>query len=65
MTQRSVRQFAASVDAVLSQKFIQHGENLRHPNKAVLYETGNHLNVTNRRTANFRSAIIIAFFITA
>lgn len=64
MTQPSVRQFAGSVDAVLSQNFIQHDFNLRQPNETALYQTGNHLDVTNRCTVNFKSAFIIAFFIT-
>ncbi len=63
MTQRSVRQFAIYVDAVLSQNFIQHGENLRQPNKTALYERGNHPNVTNGCVVNFRPAIIIDIFI--
>ena len=63
MTQCIIKQFAAYYDAVLSQNFIQHGANLRQPNKTALYETGNHLDVTNRCIVNFRSAIIIAIFI--
>ena len=63
MTGPSVSQFCAYVDAVLSHYFIQHGCNLCQPNKTALYETGNHLDVTNRCTVEFKSAIIIAIFI--
>lgn len=59
MTESSVRQFSPRVDAVLSQNFIQHGGNLRQPDKTAFYETGNHLYVTDNFIVNFRSAIII------
>ncbi len=62
MTDRKIWQFAEYVDAVLSHNFIQHGCNLCQPNKAPLYETGNHLDVTNSCIVTFRSAIIIAIF---
>jgi hypothetical protein len=65
ITECIVKQFTADYDAVLSQHLIQHGENLRQSNKTALYQTGNHLDVTNRCTVNLKSAIIIAFFITA
>ncbi len=48
MTEPSVSQFHGRVDAVLSQNFIQHGENLRHANPTALYQTGDQLDVTNR-----------------
>lgn len=63
MIESSVRKFAGYVDAVLSQNFIQQGCNLRQSNKTSLYETGDQLDVANRCTVNFRSAIIIASFI--
>ncbi len=63
MTDDSVNQFDIHVDAVLSQNFIHHGENLRQSNKTALYETGHHLYVTDNFIVNFRSAIIIAIFI--
>jgi len=63
MTKPSVRKFAIYVDAVLSQNFIQHGGNLRQPNKTALYESGNHPDVTNGCIVNFRPAVIIAIFI--
>ena len=52
MAEPSVWQFHDRVDAVLSQNFIQHGENLRQPNQTFLYETGNQLDVTNRFPVN-------------
>lgn len=63
MTQCIIKQLAAYYDAVLSHYFIQHGCNLCQPNKTALYETGNHLDVTNRCTVEFKFAIIIAIFI--
>jgi len=65
MTEPSIRQFHGRVDAVLSQNFIQHGGNLRQTNQPTLYQTGNQLDVRNRCTAEFISAIIIAIFIPA
>ena len=65
MTYCSVRQFDGKVDAVLSQNFIQHGKNLRQTDPTALYQTGDQLNVTNRCTVYFTSAIIVAFFIKA
>ena len=63
MTQCIIKQFVTDYDAVLSQNVIQHGSDLCQPNKTALYETGNHLDVTNRCTVEFKSAIIIAIFI--
>lgn len=66
MTQRTVRQFHARVDAVLSQlpeNLIQHGKNLRQTEPTALYQTGNQLDVTNRCIVNFTHAIIDSFFI--
>ena len=63
MIESSVRKFTLYVDAVLSQNFIQQGVNLRQSNKTPLYESGDQLDVANRCTVNFRSAIIIAIFI--
>jgi len=63
MTEFIIKQFTAYYDAVLSQNVIQHGSNLCQPYKTALYETGNHLDVINRCSVEFRSAIIIAIFI--
>ena len=65
MTEPSVEQFYGRVDAVLSQNFIQHDRNLRQTNPTSLYQTGNQLDVTNRCTVNFTSAIIMVVFTSA
>ena len=61
MTQPSVSQFHGSVDAVLSQNFVQHGKNLFPTDPTTLYQTGNQLDVTN----DFCVKIVVAFVITA
>jgi len=50
---------------VLSQYPFQHRINLRQTYPTALYQTANQLDVTNRCTVNYRSAIVVAFFILA
>jgi hypothetical protein len=65
MTESSVSQFHGRVDAVLSQNFIQYGKNIHQTDPTALYEAGNQLDVTNRCTVNFISAVIMVAFTSA
>jgi hypothetical protein len=63
MTESTVRQFRATVDAVLSQYPFQHGINLRQTYPTALYQAGNKLDVTHSCIVNLTHAIIVSFFI--